>query len=368
MVQILPERPSFGQEFGRNFGAGLGKGFSDLISSKSQERSQRQLQAEKLRGDYESEEQNYDKIQSAFGSKFADIWRASPQGARTQLTKAALEARGRGIDLDKLLSGISGESSAQGRPPEPSQEMPEEKPQKRVAEEIKKIRQEQDKELLPAERIARGKERYTTGLKEYQEAGTKLRGLTRDKERIDILQNLDKTKNLPKGLGRINVDKEGNLRLPFAGTPEAQRFVKTLNEFSSGAKDTFGSRVTNFDLAQYLKRFPTLLNTEEGRRQLYDQMKIVNQLNSVYYKNLQKVYDDAGGVRSIDSDVAERLAEELSSPQVEKLSAKFNQIGAEKETELPEGMVLLLDPNGNPLHVPKDQVDKLLSLGATLSQ
>lgn len=125
----------------------------------------------------------------------------------------------------------------------------------------------------------------------------------------------------------MNVDKEGNLKLPFLASADAQRYVKTLNEFSSGAKGTFGARVTNFDLAQYMKRFPTLLNTKEGRRQLLEQMKLVNQLNSVYYKNLKKVYDEAGGVRNIDSDRAEYLAEKLSEPITEQLTQKFKQIG-----------------------------------------
>jgi len=330
MVQIIEEnrRPNFAAQIAGNFGAGLGQGFSDVSKAALQNKFDRRLQADKLKGEYEADSENYNKIKNAFGTKFAEIWLASPQGARTKLTGAALEARSRGIDLDKMLSmGEENASSISEDNQMQSSQMQENQPEEQIFHELKDIRNEQDEGLLPAEKIARGKERYASGLKEYQEAGTKLRGLTRDKERIDILENLDKSKKLPKGLGRINVDKEGNLRLPFLGSPESQRFVKTLNEFSSGAKDTFGSRVTNFDLAQYLKRFPTLLNTEEGRRQLFDQMKIVNQINSIYYKNLKKVYDKAGGARNIDSDIAERLAEKLSESKVNDLSDKFKQIG-----------------------------------------
>ncbi len=141
------------------------------------------------------------------------------------------------------------------------------------------------------------------------------------------MEDLNKSKKLPKDLQRLNIDEEGNLRLPFASSPEAQRYVKTLNEFSVGAKDTFGSRVTNFDLQQYLKRYPTLMNSEEGRKQLLEQMKIVNQINAVYYKNLKNVYDKAGGVRNIDADIAERFAEQLSEDKVNELSKRFKDIG-----------------------------------------
>ena len=194
-------------------------------------------------------------------------------------------------------------------------------------DELDEIIGTQDEGLTPSERVKRGQERYSTGLKTYLEAGTKLRSMRRDKDNLSILESLNKTDKLPKDLSRLNVDNEGNLRFPFAASAEAQRYVKTLNEFSSGAKDTFGSRVTNFDLSQYLKRFPTLLNSKEGRRQLLEQMKIVNQINSIYYKNLKDIYGRAGGVRKIDADVAERLAEEKSDSQIEDLVKRFDSIG-----------------------------------------
>lgn len=319
------EREALSDRFGDIFGKVGPNTRSQLLTGEIQKENQ----AAKLRGEYEADEESYGKIKNAFGKKFADVWLASPTGARTALTQAALEARARGIDLDKILSmpevkdSIGLQSHAQA-----GQDQFKEPQEQEVFNELQQIKGGQDEGLLPEEAIARGKERYATGLKEYQEAGSKLQGMTRDKERFEILETLNKSDKLPKGLGRINVDlKEGNLILPSIASPEAERYVKTLNEFSSGAKDTFGSRVTNFDLAQYLKRFPTLLNTKEGRRQLLDQMKLVNQINSVYYKNLKKVYDDAGGVRKIDSDVAQRLAEKLTEPTVSKLSAKFREIG-----------------------------------------
>ncbi len=76
-----------------------------------------------------------------------------------------------------------------------------------------------------------------------------------------------------------------------------------------------------------MKRFPTLLNSEEGRRQISEQMKIVNEINSVYYKNLQDVYSKAGGARKIDSDIAEDFAERKSAKEVDELAKKFDEIG-----------------------------------------
>lgn len=219
---------------------------------------------------------------------------------------------------DAIMAASGGQMGMQPQPAEDSQNLDA------MLSQLK----DEDKGLTPSERVKRQNERYKTGTKAYSDITTKLRSNTTDKQRLKILDTLNASDRLPSNMARINVDAEGNLRLPFASTPEAQRYVKTLNEFSSGAKDTFGSRVTNFDLAQYLKRFPTLLNSKEGRKQLIQQMRTFNDINSTYYKNLKSVYDKAGGVRHIDADIAEGIADRITEPQVEKLIEKFDQIGA----------------------------------------
>lgn len=314
------ERKALSEEYGDIFGKIHNPDTrKQLLSGEIEKRNQ----AAKLSGEYEADEESYNKIKDVFGQKFADVWKASPTGARTALTHAALEARARGIDLDQILSMAEMPNQETASAAQPMQLEPEQQ----AMQELQEIITNQDEGLIPEEKFKRSEKRFETGFKEYKEASTKLQGLTRDKERLDILESLNQSDKLPKNLGRLNVDKEGNLRLPFLGTSEAQRYVKTLNEFSAGAKDTFGSRVTNFDLAQYLKRYPTLLNTKEGRRQLNDQMKLVNRINSVYYKNLKKVYDEAGGARAIDADRAEALAEKMSENKVNELAQKFQEIG-----------------------------------------
>lgn len=303
MVQILPEIPSFGAQFAKNLGGGFSKGL-DFTAKMA-------LQKQKTGMAHQNKEQIRDSlIANGVSPEEADLYTQLTPGGQTQLTKDIIETRKRN---KKSISKIPGQESEL---------------------ELEDILSTQDEGLTPAEKISRGKERYNTGLKVYQEAGTKLRSMSRDKQNIDILNKLNESKKLPQNLARINVDTEGNLRLPFASTPEAQRYVKTLNEFSTGAKDTFGSRVTNFDLSQYLKRYPTLLNTEEGRKDLLKQMKIVNEINSIYYKNLKDIYDKAGGVRKIDADIAESFAEKRSESRIQDLVKKFDEIG--ENDQLPD--------------------------------
>ena len=334
MVEIIPERrgPSTAERFTSAIGKGLEQG-QKLYQQHQQNQSLQRLtgkdfsglsaEFQKIFAEKMAKSPDHDRMVKAFESygfspEEAEFYSILTQGGQTAVVKDLLEGR-------KRAGGFS--NKLQDNAVQPGESQQEISSEEKTNRELKDVIQSQDIGLTPAEKVTRSNKRFDEGIKQYQDAGTKLRGMTRDKERLDILESLNKSKNLPKELGRLNVNKEGNLRVPFLASPEAQRYVKTLNEFSAGAKDTFGSRVTNFDLQQYLLRYPNLLNSEEGRRQLLQQMKIVNQINSIYYKNLKNVYDKAGGVRNIDSDVAERFAEQISDPQIKELQTKFNEIG-----------------------------------------
>lgn len=317
---MLEDVPSFAQTLARNLGSGMGRGL-EKSGEFAQRMSLRNPQA--LAGVPEE-----DLIRAGYSPEDARLFSNLTKGSQTAFTKNMLESRKRQEPSIEDLSEF--EESAESQFKEKNQKTGEEKEEKSstsaIDRKLKNYILSRDKGMTPAERIRAGKERYATGLKPYQEATSKLRNLAREKQNMDMLESLNHSGKLPSGLDRFNVDDAGNLKVPFGASPEAERYVKILNEFSSGARDTFGTRVTNFDLSQFLKRYPTLLNSGEGRRQLLKQMKIVNDINSVYYRNLKNVYDKSGGVRKIDSDVAERFAEELSAPQIEKLVDRFDTI------------------------------------------
>lgn len=312
--QLIPGIPSFGAQLGQGLGQGLGAGLSQGIGNAINNMfEQRKIaSAEK------------DFINRGLPPALARLAAVAPVGGQTEIFKAALDEFKRsgrpsmqaleGAQEQQVSPEIAESASEQLEAPEAPRMQP-------------KAAVDADLGLTPSERAKRESERYNTGLPIYQETTQKLKGFDADNDRFKILDQLNDSDKLPKNLGRLNVDKEGNLRFPFLASPESQRFVKTLNEFSAGAKDTFGARVTNFDLQQYLLRYPTLLNTKEGRKQLVQQMKIVNQINRAYYGSLKKAYNQAGGIRKIDADEAERRAEEMSAPIIDKLRQKFDQIG-----------------------------------------
>lgn len=343
MVQILPENPSFGTQLARGLGSGFSSGLSAALKNSLKLKEEK---AGEAFNEKKSKKVAEALIKRGIDPDDAALYASLTAGGQTAFAKDILESRKRGTnDFGGLNSSLSEpQSDAMGEEEEERELSPQEtveqgellekkpkpSPHKKFTNDLTQYLSSKDQGLTPAEKVRVGKERYQSGLKVYQEGSQKLRTLGREKQNIEILDKINKSGKLPKGFGRFNIDEEGNLKYPFHASPEAQRYVKTLNEFSSGAKDTFGTRVTNFDLSQYLKRYPTLLNSSEGRDQLLDQMKVVNDINSVYYKNLKKVYDRSGGVRNIDSDVAERFAEELSAPEIDKLVSRFDEVGSKE--------------------------------------
>lgn len=171
----------------------------------------------------------------------------------------------------------------------------------------------------------------------FGEVQGKTRSLKKEFEDLKIMDSLNP--HLPKDLASIVIDPEtGGLR-PWAQmtgkvNPETERYVKTLLGFATkSAKESFGARVTNFDLDTALKTNPNLLNTEEGRRQIIQQMAIINRLDNLYNDSLKKVYQHYG-MDKISYEKAVEVAESNIADQEESLIKQFEQISNQQQNVL----------------------------------
>jgi len=324
-------------------------------------------QSEKAKaGEFAADSGNFETIKDAFGEKFAKVWQASDKGARTALVQAGLDAHLRGMDI-KALFGQAEEKMGDNLGP-------------------KKIKVEYPEYKLdiegrtPKESIAFQKEIRGFNDPIYREAITKSKSLGKQEQSFKDLEKL--SPKVPQGLSRFFYDKQGNIR-PLAQTlkavpKEAEEYVKIINDFTTQAKDSYGSRVTNFDLQQFMKRLPTLANSAEGRELIIERMRTQTEADKIYYDALKDVYRHYGQGKITPED-AEAIAEQISESRVEQLRERASQLDDEMDRlsgeapknnsqNVPEGMVLLLDPNGKPLHVPQAEVQRLISMGARLAQ
>lgn len=359
MVQILPEAPGFGAQFARQFGGGIGQGVSSALDQRDKMRmmqekanlAQKQDQY-KFSQQFEADQKNYQTMEQTFGKKFADTWLASGQGERTELTKAGLEAKRRGLDIDKLLGNepkSKEKTSAQeGELPDYELDTSGMTPQEKVT-----FKGALRKENTPIWQESKNRQ------KSYHE-------LDRD---INILDSLNEKKNLPEGFAKLLINPETGAPYDIATAvkdmhPDVQRWVKTIARQATQAQSAFPGRVTNFDLTQYMRQFPSLFNTFDGRKIILQQMKLTNKANKLMEDALDKVYAKYK-LSGITPEDAQSLAEKMVGSKIQEIDQQLLQLGEEGEmiaspAQSQSGRVPVFDANGNEVgDIDMSEIDQL---------
>jgi hypothetical protein len=310
-----------------------------------------------LKGGLEREKQQIGQFEDAsnrktleknFGPTFADIYEAAPVGGRTELIKNALHARERGVDLEKVL-GPQKENLIQKAKKE--KEMPERFPEVNEFEGLTK------KEEFSLKKDFRKENKDI-----FKDSTDKLAGYKSEQRLLNILDELNP--ELPEGLERMVINPSTGepyalAQLTGVVPPKVQRFVKTVNDFTTKAKETFGSRVTNFDLERFMSRLPSLLNTKEGRQQIINQMKTVNDIYRLYYGTLKEVYQKYG-LDNISQERAEEITDNLIKDDLEKLEAQLSQ--ADQDNSAPKS-IKMIGPDGQSYNIPSEHAEKARSKG-----
>lgn len=219
--------------------------------------------------------------------------------------------------------------------------------------------------LTPKEAVKKHTDLRKENIDFYKTSKEKGRGLKVEERSLKQLERLNNTGKLPKGLGRLNISpKTGELVFPAAATPESQLFVKIINDFTTKAKDSFGARVTNFEIDRFMKRLPSLANTASGREMVLNQMQVINNLDQLNYDSLKEVYNKYG-LGNINAEDAEQIAESIRTPKEEKLLEEYDNLIFKQDfiSEEPTDKILI-EYKGKKIRVPSKDLDKALSAGA----
>jgi hypothetical protein len=370
MVQVVP-RYNLGSQLGASLGQGLQAGINqgieqkslrDQLQLKNQLNSEADLQKILLESQLASQRGSEMKnLLTGLGipEDIATLYSNATEGGKTSILQNILDLEQRGLLGEGILSGkssrpqrsqgLSGGNEGEFQFPElPS-----------------------SKGLKPTEAVKREDLREKTNIPLYNETNAKLRNFEKESMSLKRLSQLNQSGKLPTGLSKFNINpKTGEIVFPALENPETQLFAKTINDFTTKAKDSFGSRVTNFELDRFLKRLPTLANSPSGRQLILNQMQVINDLDALEEKSLIDVYDHYG-VGNINGQEAKKVAREYRSTQERTLKEKYDQIenslkAIENQSggSVPKGSVLLYDPEGNELHVPHNRVQEALKRGA----
>jgi hypothetical protein len=312
------------------------------------------IRNEKLQNERLEDKSRSETIRKYYGDEEADKYEAASEGGKTAIIKDLIERESRNKALNSTLAEQGVLEEEEGVEPR---------------EKITLL--DFDKGLTPKERVRREESRYSTNLPLYQASIEKKRALDSERDHLNILKELSPQIGT---IQRLNINPTtGELFIPGIASPEAQRYVKTLNDFTTNAKDSYGARVTNFDLQQFMRRLPTLANSEEGRAQILKQMQIINEINSTREQAIQDIIDQHGGIRKIDYDRAERMAEKKSNSKIAQLKSEFRKIDSSLEKEyqtkvkqqkaiVPKDHVAVQRADGTTGYIPKDNLKKFLEV------
>lgn len=136
-----------------------------------------------------------------------------------------------------------------------------------------------------------------------------------------MIKNSDK---LPSNLFiRASYEKIDNPAVKnWLAGPIGEQWEKDVASFLDGLKDTFGARITNFDIEQYNRRFPRIANSPEGRKMILKQMSLVNAIDRIYDGVLEAVYKEYD-FDEIDPQRAKKIAEEKAKPLINDLLNEY---------------------------------------------
>lgn len=364
------------------------KSVHEIISKTRQDALKNKEQKQKANKEEVQKQENieYEKKLRKTGlpENLANLYANATTGGKTELIKYMRELAERGGEdyLKKLMA--AGENVDQIAPSEvvPGQEpeqkgfmkppAPGETPQPAP---IVDLEPHSDKGLTAHELFQRQETRNKANepaLKEYRE---QQRSLESEWRSIKVLQDLNEQHEIDAQRWNIN-PFTGQILIPALSSPEAQLFEKTVNEFTKRAKTYYGSRVTNFDLENFMKTLPRLSNTKEGRALILRQMSLVEQAAEMEKKAVIDVFDKRG-TRNVDWSDAERIAHEKTKPEIDRINKEYNDLNhliksenkdriAYLKKKTPGDHILMEKPNGEFRAFPKKNKDALVRKGYKL--
>lgn len=321
-LQGRKEREALAEKFGSEF---KNVRNPDLQRTLLSEKLRGQAEKEKLDLQKESDMENYENYKDIFGERAAKTWLGLGQGERTAFTNALLDAKFRGLDLDKLLNGLG---AGQGQPNVVDQ-LQTETPDQIIKKDQVPEYQLNTGGMNPKDIIHFQSDLRKSNQPIWKESADRLANYNELSRDIKTLNNLNERGNLPKKFGKLLINPSTGAPYDVVSAvkdmhPDVQQWVKTIARQATQAQTAFPGRVTNFDLMAYMRQFPNLFNTHDGRKIILDQMELVNQAHQLYEDALNKVYKKykLSGITPEDADsLAHQMVDGLIAQIDEKLAS-----------------------------------------------
>lgn len=289
-----------------------------------------------------------------------------PDGVKQQIARTVEDENARGIrkkpEMVQQPSGQVVEESVQVNP-DGTPQVEEVKTEVPAIKKVPVTRETpwpeipQPPEMKGAERVKWRQNNQKFNSTELKDTRQKLQAEQDALLHYNRLSQLNDTGKVQNGLSRVLLDPETgepyrNVQKIGGVNKETQQYMKTLNDFISQAKNFFGARVTNFDLVSFKARLPSLLNTEEGRRAIIEQMRLMTELQTLHDRELSdglKHYGDNASyidiVKATDDRITSREAQIINKINHLDTATKYMDIMVSNPKY--KGMEMMFNPETN---------------------
>lgn len=177
--------------------------------------------------------------------------------------------------------------------------------------------------------------------------------------RLNKMEKLSEKGQLSSPLMVKTLDTLG-LPIGVLGNPDTEEYKKLEVDFLRDARSIFGNRVTNYEAQTFLKSIPSLLNSSEGRKNIIENRKLMNEAKKLRYDAYKDILKEYGGRKPQNMGI---LIEEKIGPRMEEISEQFKN-GISKASEKFQVPIRMIDNQGRIVDIPPDKIQQALEAGA----
>jgi hypothetical protein len=104
------------------------------------------------------------------------------------------------------------------------------------------------------------------------------------------------------------------------GSPDVEEFEKLTSDFVKNAKQYFGSRLTDADLKIFMQSLPSLMQTDNGKKKVIQNLSSLNELAEIEAKAARSIIAANHGIPPLD---LEQQVQNKISHKIDKVAKKF---------------------------------------------
>ncbi len=182
---------------------------------------------------------------------------------------------------------------------------------------------EPESEKLEAQRTANVAD---TIVKEYQ-------GAEASKNRLSQMEIAADSKQLPTP-AMVKTMEFFGLPLGILSNPLAEGYDKNVNEYIKDVSNYFPGQIRVAEIEPYMKTIPTLMNSDEGKKLIIQNQKLINEQKINAYNAYKEILRENGGKKppNLDIEILERT-QQARDEISEKLKENF--LNAVEMTQFP---------------------------------